>query len=460
MHLSFDRGTLLLHCPRGALDTYGLPDVRWDRRVERYRAPAFRYSSIVAAFAERGLSWREDRRVDGEGAAVRPWRAIDLRPYQQAALMSWMGANMQGLVVMPTGSGKTRLACAAMSTCGVPTLCLAPTRVLLHQWRAEIEQHYSGQVGCLGDGQRQIAAVTVATFEGAYRRMDRLGGRFGLLVVDEVHHFGAGQRDEALAMCMAPRRLGLTATAPKDAALEELTDLLGAPVCELAISDLAGRWLASFDTVVLRLRLTAAERRRYDEASAIFREVYQRFRTACPGCTWTDFSAAAYRTQHGRRALAAFRRSRRITHFPKAKQAALASLLARHRKSRVLVFTSDNETAYAISRKHLVMPITCDIGRKERELALAAFRSGELATLVSAQVLNEGIDIPDADVAIIVGGVRGAREHVQRVGRLLRPAPGKQATVYELVMLDTHEIRKSNERRRGLAHGSKGPRCA
>ena len=261
-------------------------------------------------------------------------------------------------------------------------------------------------------------------------------------------------------MCMAPRRLGLTATAPNDAALEELTDLLGAPVCELAISDLAGRWLASFDTVVLSLRLTAAERRRYDEASAIFREVYQRFRTACPGCTWTDFASAAYRTEYGRRALAGFRRSRRITHFPRAKQTALASLLARHRKSRVLVFTSDNETAYAISRKHLVMPITCDIGRKERESALAAFRSGELATLVSAQVLNEGIDIPDADVAIIVGGVRGAREHVQRVGRLLRPVPGKQATVYELVMLDTHEIRKSNERRRGLAHGSKGPRCA
>ena len=79
-----------------------------------------------------------------------------------------------------------------------------------------------------------------------------------------------------------------------------------------------------------------------------------------------------------------------------------------------------------------------------------AFRAGELRVLVSARVLNEGIDVPDADVAIIVGGVSGQREHVQRVGRLLRPAPGKRALVYELVVAGTHEVRKAAERRRAL----------
>jgi len=69
------------------------------------------------------------------------------------------------------------------------------------------------------------------------------------------------------------------------------------------------------------------------------------------------------------------------------------------------------------------MPMTCDIDRHEREEALAAFRTGELNMLVSSQVLNEGIDVPDADVAVIVGGMRGGREHVQRIGRLLSPSP-------------------------------------
>ena len=77
--------------------------------------------------------------------------------------------------------------------------------------------------------------------------------------------------------------------------------------------------------------------------------------------------------------------------------------------------------------------------------------SGALRVLVSAQVLNEGIDVPDADIAIIVGGVRGGREHVQRVGRLLRPMPGKRALVYELVMAGTHEVRKARDRRRALS---------
>ena len=100
------------------------------------------------------------------------------------------------------------------------------------------------------------------------------------------------------------------------------------------------------------------------------------------------------------------------------------------------------------------MPITCEISRRERNQALAAFRAGKLKALVSARVLNEGIDVPDADVAIIVGGTFGEREHVQRIGRLLRPVPGKRAVIYELVTLATTETRQAKERRRGLASAS------
>ena len=142
--------------------------------------------------------------------------------------------------------------------------------------------------------------------------------------------------------------------------------------------------------------------------------------------------------------------SQRIQAFPNAKQRHLAELLVRHRDNRVLIFTSNNETAYAVARKHLVMPLTCDIGRAERDAALESFRRGALRTLVSSRVLNEGLDVPDADVAIIVGGALGEREHVQRIGRLLRPRPGKRAIVYELVTAGTSEVRLSTQRRRGL----------
>jgi superfamily II DNA or RNA helicase len=97
------------------------------------------------------------------------------------------------------------------------------------------------------------------------------------------------------------------------------------------------------------------------------------------------------------------------------------------------------------------MPLTCDIGRKEREEILARFSKGELRALVSARVLNEGLDVPDAEVAVVVGGAFGEREHLQRVGRLLRPAPGKRALVYELVSRGTMEIAQARRRREGLA---------
>jgi superfamily II DNA or RNA helicase len=131
----------------------------------------------------------------------------------------------------------------------------------------------------------------------------------------------------------------------------------------------------------------------------------------------------------------------------------VGDLLGRHRDARILVFAADNDTAYAVAREHLIQPITCDIPSRERTRALDRFSRGELRSLVSARVLNEGIDVPAADVAIIVGSSQGSREYVQRVGRVLRPAVGKEAVVYELVTRGTFEVRRAGEHRRSLAPG-------
>jgi len=116
----------------------------------------------------------------------------------------------------------------------------------------------------------------------------------------------------------------------------------------------------------------------------------------------------------------------------------------------VLVFTSDKDAAYRIAQEHLVMPITADIRGAERDAALTAFREGRIRALVSSRVLNEGFDVPDADVGIVVGGALGEGEHVQRIGRLLRPGPGKTAFVYELATRGTAEVAAARRKRNGL----------
>jgi superfamily II DNA or RNA helicase len=374
-----------------------------------------------------------------------------LRSYQSDALMSWEVAGRTGIVVLPTGSGKTHVALAAMARLRTATLVLVPTRVLLNQWVAQLARACRGPVGIFGDGIRRQEAVTVSTFESAFRHMDELGNRFDLLVVDEAHHFGSGARIEALEMCVAAARLGLTATPPDEArALARLEDLVGPVVCHYSIADLSGRHLAELDILRIIVSLTPIELEVYRRARQTFSRAYRRFRRA-GGEAWRDFVRAASTCAEGRHALGAFHQSRRLVSEARAKLQVARRLLQRHPRDRALVFTADNAAAYSISRELLIPAITCDIRRSERDAVLARLRDGALRAVVSSRVLNEGIDLPDARIGVILGGSHGSREHVQRVGRLLRPRKGKRAVVYEVVARDTFEVDHANRRQRLLS---------
>jgi superfamily II DNA or RNA helicase len=449
VRLVFDRGTILLRDPPAGVDLSDLPGVLWDPRVQVLRAPARHHQAIRDELARRSVRFADE--VYRPADDLDCWTEPPLRPYQDSAHWAWRQAGCRGVVVLPTGSGKTRLAIVAMARTRRPALALVPTRILLAQWMREIGSAFGGRIGCLGDGERRVGSVTVATFESGWRQIPRLGNRFELLVVDEAHHFGSGVRDEVLELCTAPARLGLTATPPSGAAADRIAELIGPTVFELSVGDLTGRYLAPFQSISLNLDLAPDERQAWDRAVAVYRPVLRAYLREARGAGWPEFARAAARSEDGRRALVAFRESRALLAFPAAKRAAVRTLLARHAGARVLVFTSDNSTAYAVAREHLLMPITCDISRAERGVALERFGRGELRALVSARVLNEGIDVPDADVAIIVGGTQGEREHVQRIGRLLRPQEGKSAVVYELVMRNTSEVAQARRRRAGLA---------
>ena len=448
VRVAYDRGTLRVDGPPGI--ERALPGLVWDPRTGCFRAAACRYAEIVTRAQDRGIP------LDNRVAAARRERIVvqapPLRPYQRDALLAWRAHGRRGVVVLPTGAGKTRIAIAAMAEAGTPTLILCPTRVLLEQWERELGRWYAGKVGIVGDGARRVEAVTVMTNESAYRHLDAHAHRFGLLVVDEAHHFARGVRTEALEMCPAPRRLGLTATPPAGpGGVEALELLLGPIVHELLVADLIGSHLADVEMETLRVRLSREERGRYDEAYLPYARMASAFRAASPAAGHASLIEAFGRTRDGRAALAGLERASAIASFPAAKREVLAVLLDRHRADRTLVFTATATDAYAIARDRLLPVITAEIGRAEREDLLEHFRDGRCKCIVSARVLNEGVDVPDARVAIIVGGRLGEREHVQRIGRVLRPGPLKRAVVYELVTIGTIDDRRATARRRGLA---------
>ena len=111
----------------------------------------------------------------------------------------------------------------------------------------------------------------------------------------------------------------------------------------------------------------------------------------------------------------------------------LEELLRQHARDRIIIFTADNATVYQIARQFLVPAITHQTKTRERKQILERFHSGEYSVVVTSQVLNEGVDVPAANVGIVLSGSSTIRENVQRLGRLLRKKGDKQATLYEVV---------------------------
>ncbi len=449
LEVKFDHGTIVLD-PKDHMLTPPDPasGILWDPRSKTFRAMGQHYGEVIRYVSSNNIpfnnfvpSIRPDHWTIGQ------WSEIELRPYQEAALAAWHLGGQKGVIVLPTGSGKTIMAVGLMARLGLSTLCLVPTRVLLHQWAETIGKFYQAPIGLLGDEQHTIQPLTVATFESAYRHMSRIGALFDVLIVDEAHHFGQGLRDEALEMCIAKSRLGLTATVPSSSeAFLRLQQIIGPIAYELAIGDLIGTYLADFNLFTLKVTLNDLERKTYMNEINSFTKYRTWFKKACPEADWQDFVLIANRSEEGRRALAALRHAKAIISFSEAKSTILQSLILRHAFSRSIIFTADTVSAYEISKKFLLPVITAEIKKKERESIISGFKSGIFPAIVTCRVLNEGFDVPDADIGIVLGGNLGGQEHVQRIGRILRPKDGKKAVIYELVARNTIEERKARER--------------
>ncbi|WP_313695243.1 DEAD/DEAH box helicase [Halorarum halobium] len=446
--LRFEDGAVVVSSDGDDLNPTSLPGVERDARTGSHRAPARRYRAVRDALRDRGAD--VDDRVAPDARLELSLR-YDLREYQEAALAAWRGNDERGVVELPTGSGKTVLALAAMAELGVPTLVVVPTVDLLEQWRRELESEFGVPVGQFGGGEQRAAALTVATYDSAYLRAEDVGGDFGLIVFDEVHHLGGeGYRDVA-RLFAAPARLGLTATFERpDGAHETVADLVGPVVFERDVDALSGEHLAEYDVRRIEVRLSESEREEYEREQGTFVEYVRD-----AGITFSsgsDYQELVYRSGNdprAREALLAKQRAREVMMNADAKVTELERILERHRDERVIVFTAHTDLVYRLSERFLLPAITGETGAAERREILGKFRDGEYTRVVSANVLDEGVDVPDASVGVVISGTGSERQFTQRLGRLLRPGSDgeKRAVLYELVTSETAEERVADRRR-------------
>lgn len=453
LQLRFDQGTVVVDgVPDG--NPEGLPGLRIDPRTGGYRAEGIFYRAIVERLRERKLDY-EDKARNYQPSRWSMLVAKEPFPHQVEGLEAWWQAGGRGTVVLPTGTGKTHLANLAIHKAGRPALVITPTIDLMNQWYDELSMCFGAEIGLLGGGYYEVKPLTVTTYDSAYMNMDRIGDRFGLLIFDECHHLPGPTYSLAATCALAPFRLGLTATPERaDEAHTNNDVLIGPIVYRREITELRGQFLAEYQVETLYVNLSEDERERYEAA----REAYRGFLSdhgidmRRPG-GWGQFLREAHRSPVGKRAYAAYREQRELALAAPAKLKLLGRLLDRHNGDRVLIFTHDNATVYTIARQFLVPAITHQTKTKERRDLLLKFNTGEYPILATARVLNEGVNVPEANVAVILSGTGSVREHVQRLGRILRKRGDKQALLYEVITRGTVEEFTSNRRRQHSAYG-------
>ncbi|WP_344983900.1 DEAD/DEAH box helicase family protein [Deinococcus rubellus] len=444
---------LTLKHDRGTLVVWEVPDCirdlfTWDARAQLWRTPGQNYRTVAEQLRAANVPYKDEAAEFGP-LELRPSR--DLKPYlhQVEALAAWKDAGRRGVVVLPTGAGKTYVAELAMRQTPRSCLICVPTIDLLHQWYSGLLAAFpDASVGLLGGGSRDRTPVLVSTYDSAAIHAEELAAKYALLVFDEAHHLPAAFTRVIAEMSLAPYRLGLTATPKRsDGKESDLEALIGPTVYQKAPSELMGGALADYKEVRVMVRLSATEQTRYDELIAL-RNDFLRMNYIRLGSIegWTKFVQASG-SVHGRRAMLAHREARGLAYGTDAKLRVLEEVLANHHGERSLIFTDDNATVYKVSREFLIPAITHQTPVKERHELLQKFKSGEYKTLVTSRVLNEGVDVPEASVAVVLSGTATEREHIQRLGRILRQAKGKKAVLYEVVTENTSEERASQQRR-------------
>ncbi|HEX9002801.1 MAG TPA: DEAD/DEAH box helicase family protein [Blastocatellia bacterium] len=446
--LQFDAGTLLLE---GVDQSFAAPPpFAWDERVHRWRAPAIAYRQIVTELVRSKIPHQDQARqyIEFQFSAE---LTAEPRPYQQDAIAAWKNAGRRGTVILPTGAGKTFVAQMAIEMVGRSTLVVVPTIDLMNQWYDLLLSSFNAEIGLIGGGYFEKGAIIVTTYASAFRFMERMGDQFGFIIFDECHHLPSDVYRYAAEMAIAPFRLGLTATPERPGeeagANEVLERLIGPIVYRREAQQLAGEFLADYTTEQISVVLSPEEREAYDRARSLFRQfIWEKGINFSDPRGWQNFIMLSARSEEGRRAMQAYRESKRIALGTDAKLHVLEKLLQRHRRERLIVFTAENEMVYRISEQFLVPAITHETPIKERRMWLDAFNKGDVLALATSKVLNEGVNIPEASVAVVLSGSGSSREHIQRLGRILRKQPDKQAVLYEVVTAQTAEERISQRR--------------
>jgi len=436
---------------RDILREGGLP-LLYDREEKAYKMPPYLYGKVVSVLRNAGLRVVDEVGLLGS-ASLLP-RRIEfkgtLRPYQEEALKAWIENDYKGIIALPTGAGKTVVAIAGIAELQVRTLVVVYTREQVRQWIQAVRRFTDagGMVGAYYGEEKRLAPITVTTYQTAYRRLREFAPYFSLVIFDEAHHLPA-EKFRAIAVGMpAPYRLGLSATIEReDGKHEEIFPLLGGVVYHTSPGELTRQgYLATYTIIQRKVDLLPNEKKKY-------LELRRRYQVYARGRTFQELLEAAKKGDQD--AIQAIRIHKEMTKLIQHSEAKLreAEKIIRNelaKGSKIIVFTQYKSQAEEIARRVGGLLLHGGLDKARRARVLEEFRASPSGVLVVTTVGDEGIDIPDANVGVLLSGTGSQRQFIQRLGRLLRPKNGANtARLYEIVAAGTSEEYQARKRRMG-----------
>jgi len=447
-----------LYYDKGSIVISGINQIPYsliDPRTNQLRAQAFHYQDIITYLQNSGIRYENNVMdlIPIPNLKIENIQ-LSLRSYQKKAIENWITAGKKGCIILPTGSGKTIIAIKLIEIVNSSTLIIVPTLDLMEQWTKFLSKYFQNlEIGNIGGGISNITGITVSTYDSAFIRSSFIGNKFAFVIFDELHHLAAPGYRTIAEQFISPYRLGLTATYEREDNLHlDFPKLVGGIVYRLSVNELAkDKHIASFIVEKRYVKLLPEEdieyHKNYDQYLSYLRELGIRYGQN----GFQKLIMISGKNQYARNALLARNKALDIALNSQSKIEELRKILSENPNIKTIIFTQHNKLVYLISNKFLVPFITHKSTKQEREDALNGFRDGRYRVIVTSKVLDEGVDVPDAELGIIVSGTGSKREFIQRLGRLLRIKPNnKNAKLIEIISSGTSEINTSIRRKQAL----------
>jgi len=379
---------------------------------------------------------------------------IQLRKWQEEALLKFKSNNSKGIIEASTGSGKTILGLKLIEeNKNKKILVVVPTAQLMYQWKDEILTKVGQDIviSLLGDGNKDIppmtSSVTIAIINSVRNvNWNHPAAKYDILICDEIHRYASPENSKLFKGNFLVK-LGLTGTLERSDGMETiLHKYIGPTIYTLTNEDSrkAG-YTAEYEVECVKCAMNTSEKTEYMLLNNNVKKYMMVFNNNFKELQ-RNFKSGP-RTSSYRSALEGMRNISKRKSFlnsVQSKHDISVNLCMKNQDKKIILFDEIQDSANSIyddlhSRGLNPVIYHSGIKAKEKKEAIKKFLDGTSKILVTVKALDEGLDVKDVDVGIIVNGNSQKRQAIQRLGRLLRKKEGKVSKLYMLYVPETKD---------------------